>query len=425
MSARRSPGLEAGRGLCEHFLTDAFFANHWERTPLHRRAAESGAAANSLPDVLPPDEVSALLRRCGPGIKMVKRGEAAETDDFREAYLDGYSLIANQADRFSQVLVDMCQVMAHAHFLHAFCVLYLTPPGSQAVRLHTDDQDVILLQVWGKKQWTIRNAPVRLPYTEEMLGKDTQVPPELIGDPLMQFEMQPHDVLYIPRGYLHEAATGGGEPSLHITITMPTSDYCWGVQLTKHLMGHLESGGRDFAGLTSHRLSLSCADGDADEEKLDQELRKLTGSWVKAFRPASVLDAFEGRMARVTDTQLRDFARNDAAPLPPAAAESCRVRLMPGICLCTAGPGAGPDGRFRGGFARFARKAENQAMDLPMPASAMPLLRALTSRPQDVSVLPGSADAFGRLCALQLLNERGVLQLLLPGRPAADAGSAA
>ena len=36
-------------------------------------------------------------------------------------------------------------------------------------------------------------------------------------------------------------ATTGEEPSLHITITVPTSDYCWGVQLTKHLMQKLQS----------------------------------------------------------------------------------------------------------------------------------------------------------------------------------------
>ena len=68
-------------------------------------------------------------------------------------------------------------------------------------------------------------------------------------------------VLYIPRGHLHEAATSS-EPSLHITLTVPgaqqaakpqspllfssfqsrpTSDFCWGVQMVKHLNTHLRS----------------------------------------------------------------------------------------------------------------------------------------------------------------------------------------
>ena len=37
---------------------------------------------------------------------------------------------------------------------------------AQAVRVHTDDQDVILLQVWGSKKWRLYNAPTHLPYTE-------------------------------------------------------------------------------------------------------------------------------------------------------------------------------------------------------------------------------------------------------------------
>ena len=36
---------------------------------------------------------------------------------------------------------------------HAFAVLYLTPRGSQAVRVHTDDQDVFVLHLVGGKPW--------------------------------------------------------------------------------------------------------------------------------------------------------------------------------------------------------------------------------------------------------------------------------
>lgn len=45
--------------------------------------------------------------------------------------------------------------------------IHLVVDVRQAVRVHTDDQDVILLQVWGSKHWTLYNAPTHLPYTEE------------------------------------------------------------------------------------------------------------------------------------------------------------------------------------------------------------------------------------------------------------------
>lgn len=55
---------------------------------------------------------------------------------------------------------------------------YLTPPNSQAVRAHTDDQDVFILQVWGSKKWHLWEADPLLIYTEEMMGKTEPVPTE-------------------------------------------------------------------------------------------------------------------------------------------------------------------------------------------------------------------------------------------------------
>merc|ERR1712056_38189 len=64
--------------------------------------------------------------------------------------------------------------------------------------------------------------------------------------------MEPGDILYIPRGFLHEAETSE-EPSLHTTVTVPTSDFCWGVQLVKHMMSSIRS--RDVP----HHLQQFCA----------------------------------------------------------------------------------------------------------------------------------------------------------------------
>eukprot|EP00913_Durusdinium_trenchii_P016608 g15612.t1 len=88
-------------------------------------------------------------------LKMFRSNEMSDLKSPWHSYLAGFSMVINQADRHHKVLFDLCKVV------------YLTPPGSQAVRVHTDDQDVILLQVWGSKHWTLYNAPTHLPYTEE------------------------------------------------------------------------------------------------------------------------------------------------------------------------------------------------------------------------------------------------------------------
>ena len=57
--------------------------------------------------------------------------------------------------------------------LHCYTVMYLTPAHTQAVPVHTDDQDVIILQTHGHKRWRVYLPPAGhlLPLTDEMLGK--------------------------------------------------------------------------------------------------------------------------------------------------------------------------------------------------------------------------------------------------------------
>lgn len=400
-AARAKPsGTDVAQGFCEAFLTEDFFRTHWEQKPLHHRAREHGRIANRLPEALLPDDVMAMYHTAGPSLKMFKSGEPSELNDFMAGYIDGVSLIINQADRTSPVLMDLCRALAKVHFMHTFCVAYLTPPKSQAVRLHTDDQDVFLMQVWGKKQWTIRNAPKLLCYSEEMLGKDVPVPPELIGDPIMEFTIEAGDILYLPRGYLHEAATGE-EHSLHITVTMPTSDYCWGVQLVRDCMRHLKVA--DDPASVMNRYLYSKAPCEDDEKEVDKLLQDAVGSWASSLKIDGVLKAFETSMEKTNEGQERQFAQIQRTRGPPFVTEDSKIRLIHGItCLC----------HPKKDLALFVRDVENQQMELPVARSVMPMLKALTHRPQLVAALPCN-DAFERLCVLQLLLQQGVLQLFV------------
>lgn len=95
--------------------------------------------------------------------------------------------------------------------------LYLTPPGAQGFRVHFDEHDVLVLQVRGEKRWRVwdeqpiphatRNTP-----WDNALGKPDDEKAKTIV-------MKPGDVLYVPRGVLHDAAVQeGDEPSLHVTV---------------------------------------------------------------------------------------------------------------------------------------------------------------------------------------------------------------
>jgi len=331
---------------------------------------------------------------------MFKRGEANDEESFLIAYLDGTTMIVNQAERYEPMLYELCRQLAGEYFYHVFAVMYLTPANSFAVRLHNDDQDVFLMQVWGKKHWIIReNRPQPLPYTEEMLGKDEPVPPEHISDPIMSFDMEAGDILYIPRGSLHEATTTS-EPSLHITITMPTSDYCWGVQLVKHLMQDVHAPGVPATVKSTCSSKLVGPDSLQDNKQLDAMIADVFQNWSSNIKLDGVIDAFERRMSRVNEQQEKTHAQAMSLQPPrPQVTEGSRVRLMHGIsCSCA------EDSTV----AVFKR--DTQRLELPIAKTQGPVIRSLTSRPQNVTDLP-CTDRFERLCVLQVLLSHDVLQL--------------
>jgi hypothetical protein len=143
------------------------------------------------------------------------------------AYLDGCSVVLNHADETCPYLAALCQDL-QTSLPHAYANTYLTPPDSQAVPPHADDRDVLILQIYGRKHWKVyKNIPVPYPYPHEQVGKaGLEVPPEVLEGPcLMDCVLKPGDVLYMPRGYVHEAQTLSDVPSYHVTIALATHDW--------------------------------------------------------------------------------------------------------------------------------------------------------------------------------------------------------
>jgi len=107
---------------------------------------------------------------------------------------------------------------------------YLSPVDGHAFPPHPDAQDVFILQIAGKKHWRVYQPPVLLPYKDEMRGKPntSALSYEELGAPLLDMLLEPGDLLYMPRGYPHEAWPPKGEMSLHLTLTVPTHAYSMG-----------------------------------------------------------------------------------------------------------------------------------------------------------------------------------------------------
>ncbi|GKZ00147.1 hypothetical protein MPSEU_000968000 [Mayamaea pseudoterrestris] len=168
------------------------------------------------------------------------------------AYLDGCSIVINHAEILSEHLFALCHDLQHS-LPHVYVNTYLTPPMVQSVPAHADDRDVLVVQLLGNKEWIVyEQVPVALPYRHEQVGKCESLPvPDYVlqGNVLLQTVLQPGDVLYLPRGYVHCAKACAAECSFHVTVALATHDWSYGrvvQKATKQLL----------SAQTKHRMAL-------------------------------------------------------------------------------------------------------------------------------------------------------------------------
>lgn len=143
------------------------------------------------------------------------------------AYLDGCSVVVNHADKVLPTIADLCDDL-QLSFPHVYANAYITPPSSQAVRPHADDRDVWIFQIYGSKTWKVyKKVPVPYPFAHEQVGKDgIHVPEEVLTEVLICHTLRAGQVLYMPRGYVHEATSEPEDCSFHVTVAIATHDWC-------------------------------------------------------------------------------------------------------------------------------------------------------------------------------------------------------
>jgi Cupin superfamily protein len=80
--------------------------------------------------------------------------------------------------------------------------------------MHWDPQEAFVIQLCGRKHWRVYQ-----PTRQHPLKNDIEPPPAPGGGPAWEGVLADGDILYIPRGWWHEAFPLN-EPSLHLTITL-------------------------------------------------------------------------------------------------------------------------------------------------------------------------------------------------------------
>jgi len=126
---------------------------------------------------------------------------------------DGYALVVMHVNQNWPPLARLLHEL-EVFFLNPLdTVLFYSPPKIQGAPPHFDPYDNYILQIAGEKHWKIFNPKVVLPLHSQLRS----VSDESLGDPVAELRMRPGDLLYLPRGVIHETSCGE-EPSIHLTL---------------------------------------------------------------------------------------------------------------------------------------------------------------------------------------------------------------
>lgn len=222
---------------------EEFFADYWERAPLHVRRGGAAAYESLLAAADLGPLVSAALGAEPGAVELLgdPSGEArgfaavARAEEVDEGYARGASFRVKGIERFWPPALSLAHSLEQRLGCPVAANLYATPPGAQGAPRHYDNHDVLVLQLGGRKRWRV-HAPVAalpletvppLPFEERgaelkyarggpKKGR-AQVSDEEAGEPLHVWTLDAGDLLYLPRGYVHEARSED-EASLHLTL---------------------------------------------------------------------------------------------------------------------------------------------------------------------------------------------------------------
>ena len=125
----------------------------------------------------------------------------------------GSTLVFNGVDSISPRIAHISRELDIYYEGLTTANAFLTPPNSQGFPPHFDTHDVFIIQLVGTKKWSVYEQEIEdpLPNQIDYIDKNKS------RAPILETILEEGDILYIPRGFIHEAKTGI-QASLHITM---------------------------------------------------------------------------------------------------------------------------------------------------------------------------------------------------------------
>jgi len=229
--AEDEPGsIENGDSAFEWLISPTkpvdFYKDIWEKKPLHIRRSDP----TYYKTVFSTKALDKILREqrvvYGKNLDVTSYDGKRETHNpegrvfpavLWDFYNNGCSIRMLNPQTFHNGVWRLCSTLQD-HFQNMVGAnVYLTPPGTQGFAPHWDDVEVFMMQLEGKKHWKIyspRSEEETLPrFSSDNLEQND------VGSPVIEVDLEPGDMIYMPRGTIHQGNCLSDQHSLHITIS--------------------------------------------------------------------------------------------------------------------------------------------------------------------------------------------------------------
>ena len=224
--------VELGRKYLEWVISpvsaEQFFTDSWEQRPLHIKRRDP----KYYKDLFSTKELDRILRDqhviYGKNLDVTSYNEKEGRQTYNpggrvfpavlwDFYNNGCSVRMLNPQTFSETVWKGCATLQEFFQSMVGANVYLTPPGTQGFAPHYDDVEVFMLQLEGKKRWRLyepRSSQEKLPrFSSGNFDQDE------IGRPCMDVVLEAGDLIYMPRGTIHQGTCFPDKHSLHITIS--------------------------------------------------------------------------------------------------------------------------------------------------------------------------------------------------------------
>ena len=344
----------------------SFYHEYWEKKPLHIKRNDLVSKEDALKyfdGFLSKGDIESMIKNQGMkyGIDLnvtkctqtVNRSVVRQTlDPVPDSLLIEDAIIAKPNDVWTN-FDDGCSIRLlcphlHSENVHTLlsilesefgCMIganaYLTPGKvSQGFAPHYDDIEAFILQLEGRKHWKVYN-PVNI---AETLPRESSKDLDFkdLPDPIMDIILEPGDLLYMPRGWVHQAVTTrDNKASLHLTVSA-MQHWSWAdfleIVMPDALQSAVESDSSTSLreGLPRNFLSYmgTMFDTNEDYDRMMRAQQSASKSTLdEKLKDKVVLQPLED-LDQMNEEDLEEMKRKEMKMLQDAFREKAKAKIM-------------------------------------------------------------------------------------------------